>query len=55
MFMHGLMKLWLNRLVQNTESFSNESAGCCEMCSGSAKNISDPNIIVLAYWTIKQS
>ncbi len=24
MFMHELMKLWLNRFFQNTESFSNE-------------------------------
>ncbi len=28
MFMPGLMTLWLNRFVQNTESFSNESDGC---------------------------
>ncbi len=35
-FMHGIMKLWLNRFVQNTESFSNESDGCFEMRCGSA-------------------
>ncbi len=34
--MHGLMKLWLNWFVQNTESFSNESDGCFEMRCGSA-------------------
>ncbi len=42
MFMHGLMKLYLNRFVQNTESFSNESAGCCEMHCGSAAFILSP-------------
>ncbi len=50
MFVHGLMKLWLNRFVQNTESFSNESDGCCEMRCGSAKNVSD---LILLYLLIK--
>ncbi len=38
MFMPGLMTLWLNRFVQNTESFSNESDGCWEMRCGPAKS-----------------
>ncbi len=49
MFMHGIMKLWLNRFVQNTESFSNESDGCFEMRCGSAKNVSD---LILLYLLI---
>ncbi len=45
------MKLWLNRFVQNTQSFSNESTGCCEMRCGSAKNvISD---LILLYLLIE--
>ncbi len=33
---NGIMKHWLNQFVQNTESFSNKSEGCCEMCCCSA-------------------
>ncbi len=41
---------WLNRYVQNTESFSNESDGCFELCCGSAKNVSD---LILLYLLIE--
>ncbi len=50
MFMNGLMKLWLNRYVQNTESFSNESDGCFEMRCGDAKNCSE---LILLYLLIE--
>ncbi len=51
MFMHRLMKLWLNWFIQNTESFSNESAVCYEMRCVSAKNVSD---LILLYLLIER-
>ncbi len=37
-------------ILQNTESFSNESNGCCEMRCGYAKNVSD---LILLYLIIE--